>query len=46
MFELRSANARIRLDEGVNGHHGTEHGAIASGQRAAADLVSCDGLGP
>jgi monoamine oxidase len=29
-----------------NGHHGTVHGAIASGQRAAADLLSCGGLEP
>jgi hypothetical protein len=43
--ELRSANALIRLDEGVNGNDGTVHGAIASGQRAAADLLSCDGSG-
>jgi monoamine oxidase len=28
-----------------NGHHGTVHGAIASGQRAAADLLSCGGFG-
>jgi len=29
-----------------NGHNGTVHGAIASGQRAAAELLSCGGLGP
>jgi monoamine oxidase len=26
-----------------SGHNGTVHGAIASGQRAAAELLSCDG---
>ena len=29
-----------------NGHNGTVHGAIASGQRAAAELLSCGRLGP
>ncbi len=29
-----------------NGHNGTVHGAIASGQRAAAELISCGGFGP
>jgi len=29
-----------------NGHNGTIHGAIASGQRAATELLSCGGLGP
>ncbi|MGO9404510.1 MAG: flavin monoamine oxidase family protein [Terriglobales bacterium] len=28
------------------GHNGTVHGAIASGQRAAAELLSCSGLRP
>lgn len=28
------------------GHNGTVHGAIASGQRAATELLSCGGLGP
>jgi monoamine oxidase len=28
------------------GHNGTVHGAIASGQRAASELLSCGGLGP
>jgi monoamine oxidase len=28
-----------------NGHNGTVHGAIASGQRAAAQILSCGGLG-
>ena len=29
-----------------SGHNGTVHGAIASGQRAAMELLSCGGLGP
>jgi len=29
-----------------NGHNGTVHGAIASGHRAAAELLSCRGLAP
>jgi len=29
-----------------SGHNGTVHGAIASGQRAATELLSCGGLGP
>ena len=29
-----------------NGHNGTVHGAIASGQRAATELISCGGFGP
>jgi monoamine oxidase len=29
-----------------SGHNGTVHGAIASGQRAATELLSCSGLGP
>jgi len=29
-----------------SGHNGTVHGAIASGQRAAAELLSCGRLGP
>jgi monoamine oxidase len=29
-----------------SGHNGTVHGAIASGQRAANELLSCVGLGP
>ena len=28
-----------------SGHNGTLHGAIASGQRAATELLSCAGLG-
>jgi monoamine oxidase len=28
------------------GHNGTVHGAIASGQRAATELLSCGGLEP
>jgi monoamine oxidase len=29
-----------------SGHNGTVHGAIASGQRVASELLSCGGLGP
>jgi monoamine oxidase len=29
-----------------SGHNGTVHGAIASGQRAATELLSCGGIGP
>jgi monoamine oxidase len=29
-----------------SGHNGTVHGAIASGQRAATELLSCSGLQP
>jgi len=29
-----------------SGHNGTVHGAIASGQRAATEVLSCGGLGP
>jgi monoamine oxidase len=29
-----------------SGHNGTVHGAIASGQRSATELLSCRGLGP
>jgi monoamine oxidase len=29
-----------------SGHNGTVHGAIASGQRAATELLSCGGFGP
>jgi monoamine oxidase len=29
-----------------SGHNGTVHGAIASGQRAATELLSCSGLRP
>jgi monoamine oxidase len=29
-----------------SGHNGTVHGAIASGQRAATELLSCGGLAP
>jgi monoamine oxidase len=29
-----------------SGHNGTVHGAIASGQRAATELLSCNGIGP
>jgi monoamine oxidase len=29
-----------------SGHNGTVHGAIASGQRAFTELLSCGGLGP
>jgi len=29
-----------------SGHNGTVHGAIASGQRAAAELISCGGFAP